>query len=57
MLLLSYIPVLSKERDDPWRDGGLEPARLAGRELGLDPLREPPGVSPRLGVYDGFLGT
>lgn len=57
MLFLSYIPVLSKERDDPWRDGGLEPARLAGRELGLDPLREPPGVSPRLGVYDGFLGT
>lgn len=36
----------------------MEPARLAGREFGLEPLREPPGVTPvRLGVYDGLRGV
>lgn len=56
-MLISTIPVLSNDNDDPWRDGGFEPLRLAGREFGLDPPRDPPGVSPRLGVYDGFRGT
>lgn len=41
--------MLSSERDDPWRDGGFDP----DLELGF----EPPGVKPRLGVYDGFLGV
>lgn len=42
---LKYVlPVLSSDKSDPWRDGGLEPARLTGREFGLDPPREPPGV-------------
>jgi hypothetical protein len=35
---------LSNDKLDPWRDTGLEPARLAGRELGLELPREPPGV-------------
>jgi hypothetical protein len=39
---------LSNDKLDPWRDTGLEPARLAGRELGLELPREPPGV--KLGV-------
>lgn len=41
--------VLSNDNDEPWRDGGLEP----GREFGF----EPPGVKPRLGVYDGLRGV
>lgn len=41
--------VLSNDNDEPWRDGGLEP----GREFGFDP----PGVNPRLGVYDGLRGV
>lgn len=48
------LPVLSSDNDEPCRDGGLDPARLAGREFGF----EPPGVNPvRLGVYDGFRGV
>lgn len=44
-LLIS--PVLSRDSDEPCRDGGFDPARLAGREFGF----EPPGVNPvRLGV-------
>lgn len=46
--------MLSRDSDEPCRDGGLDPARLAGREFGF----EPPGVSPvRLGVYDGLRGV
>lgn len=41
--------VLSSDSVDPWRDGGFDP----GRELGF----EPPGVNPRLGVYDGLRGV
>lgn len=41
--------VLSSDNDEPWRDGGFDP----GREFGL----EPPGVNPRLGVYDGLRGV
>lgn len=41
--------VLSSDNDEPWRDGGFEP----GREFGF----EPPGVNPRLGVYDGLRGV
>lgn len=42
----------------PCRDGGLEPVRLAGLELGFDPFLDPPGVTPvRIGVYEGFLGV
>lgn len=48
------LPVLSRESADPWCDGGLDPPRLAGRELGFDP----PGVrTTRLGVYDGLRGV
>lgn len=36
--------VLSSDSVDPCRDGGFEPARLAGRELGRELAREPPGV-------------
>lgn len=36
--------VLSSDRVDPCRDGGFEPARLAGRELGRELARDPPGV-------------
>lgn len=36
--------VLSKESVEPWRDGGLEPVRLAGLELGLEFALDPPGV-------------
>lgn len=36
--------VLSSDSVDPCRDGGFEPARLAGRELGLEFALEPPGV-------------
>lgn len=36
--------VLSSDSVDPWRDGGFEPARLAGRELGREFALEPPGV-------------
>ena len=36
--------VLSSDRVDPCRDGGFEPARLAGRELGRELALEPPGV-------------
>lgn len=36
--------VLSSESVDPCRDGGFEPARLAGRELGRELARDPPGV-------------
>lgn len=36
--------VLSSDSVDPWREGGFEPARLAGRELGLEFARDPPGV-------------
>lgn len=50
--------MLSSERFEPWRDGGFDPALLAGREFGFDPFLDPPGVSPVLfGVYDGFLGV
>lgn len=41
--------VLSSDNVDPCRDGGFDP----GREFGF----EPPGVNPRLGVYDGFRGV
>jgi hypothetical protein len=36
--------VLSRDMVEPWRDGGFEPARLNGRELGLELPREAPGV-------------
>lgn len=36
--------VLSNDSVDPWRDGGFDPARLAGRELGLEFALDPPGV-------------
>lgn len=56
--IIVVIPVLSRDRLEPCRLGGLEPARLAGREFGFDPLRDPPGVSPvRFGVYDGLRGV
>lgn len=45
--------VLSSDNDEPWRDGGFDPGREPGRELGF----EPPGVKPRLGVYDGLRGV
>lgn len=52
--ICNLLPVLSRDSDEPCRDGGLDPARLAGREFGF----EPPGVSPvRLGVYDGLRGV
>jgi hypothetical protein len=35
---------LSNDKLEPCRETGLEPARLAGRELGLELPREPPGV-------------
>lgn len=42
----------------PCRDGGLDPARLAGLELGFEPFLDPPGVRPvRIGVYEGFRGV
>lgn len=44
-----YQPVLLRDCDDPWRDGGFEP----GLEFGFEPL----GVNPRLGVYDGLRGV
>lgn len=51
----SHSPVLSRDNVDPWRDGGLEPCRLNGRELGFELPSDPPGVSPvRVGT-DGFL--
>lgn len=36
--------VLSSDSVEPCLDGGFEPARLAGRELGRELVREPPGV-------------
>lgn len=52
------LPALFSESVLPCRDGGFEPARLAGLELGFDPFLEPPGVRPvRLGVYEGFRGV
>lgn len=52
------LPALFSESVLPCREGGLEPARLAGLELGFDPFLEPPGVRPvRIGVYEGFLGV
>lgn len=54
----NHLPVLSKDIDEPCRDGGLEPCRLAGREFGLEPALEPPGVNPVLVlVYETFLGV
>lgn len=38
------LPVLSKERVEPCLDEGFDPCLLNGLELGLEPLREPPGV-------------
>lgn len=38
--------VLSSDRVEPCRDGGFDPCLLSGRELGLEPAREPPGVRP-----------
>lgn len=38
--MITIIPVLSKERLDPCRDGGLEPAL----DPVLDPGLDPPGV-------------
>lgn len=37
--------MLSNERLEPCRDGGLLPAREPGREFGFEPGLEPPGVS------------
>lgn len=52
------LPLLSNDSVDPCRDGGFEPDRLAGREFGFEPFREPPGVRPVLfGVYDTFRGV
>lgn len=36
--------VLSSDSVDPCRDGGFDPARLAGRELGREFALDPPGV-------------
>lgn len=36
--------VLSRDRVEPCRDGGFDPARLAGRELGREFALDPPGV-------------
>lgn len=47
--------MLSNESVDPWREGGFEPARLTGRELGLELPSDPPGVNPVLVGTDGFL--
>lgn len=50
--------MLSKESVEPCLDGGLEPCLLSGRELGLDPARDPPGVKPvRVLVYVGLRGV
>lgn len=40
--------VLSNDKFDPCRLGGLEPLLLTGREFGLEFPREPPGVMPVL---------
>ena len=42
------LPVLSKDKVEPCREGGFEPCRLRGREFGFEPAREPPGVNPVL---------
>lgn len=42
--------VLSNDKVDPCLDGGLEPCRLAGLELGFDPALDPPGVIPVRGA-------
>lgn len=53
------LPLLSNDNVDPCRDGGFEPERLAGREFGFEPFREPPGVMPVVlfGVYETFRGV
>jgi len=38
--------VLSSDRFEPCLDGGFEPCRLKGRELGFELGREPTGVRP-----------
>lgn len=38
--------VLSRDNVEPCLDGGFDPCRLTGRELGLEPAREPTGVWP-----------
>lgn len=48
-------PVLSNDSVDPCREGGLEPALLAGRELGFELPNDPPGVRPVLVGTEGFL--
>lgn len=52
---IRHSPVLSRDNVDPWRDGGLEPVRLAGREFGFELPNDPPGVSPVLVGIEGFL--
>lgn len=38
--------VLSKDSVEPCLDGGLDPCRLTGLELGFEPALEPTGVCP-----------
>lgn len=50
--------MLSRDSVEPWRDGGLDPCLLRGREFGLEPAREPPGVNPvRVLVYVTLRGV
>lgn len=44
--------VLSNDKFDPCRLGGLEPLLLTGREFGLEFPREPPGVMPVLYIFN-----
>lgn len=55
MLFYFNIPALSKERLEPWRDGGLLPGRLPVLEVGLELGLELPGVEDIL--YDGLRGV
>ena len=50
--------MLSSEILDPCLEGGFDPCRLKGRELGFDPDRDPDGVTtPRVLVYVTFRGV
>lgn len=49
------LPVLSRDRFEPCRDGGLLPGRLPVREAGREFGREPPGVNVER--YDGRRGV
>lgn len=52
------LPVLSKDKVEPCLEDGLDPCRLNGLELGLDPALDPPGVAEvRVLVYVTFRGV